>query len=243
MRREGGFDPSDVLRRRSAASSVADSGDHPMIVRHQLYDNPMPYDAADKISAHSPTLAAPRAPFATTTTGMGRERSASIKFAQEDTLHLYSPKIAGPTTHQTQARSDAHTHQDPRSADIGSSFAASSSADAYTDPYDSDRATSAHQTRSQTLPRLSSGSSLVTALSQHFASSSPDLPTNHATTPTRSRFNLPLFPGTTTANASHRTARPPGPADMDAQESMRLVRRDSDSEDEEQGNDSREMEL
>lgn len=180
---------------------------------------------------------------------MGRERSASIKFAPEDTLHLYSPKIAGPTTHQTQARSDhAHTHHDPRSADIGSSFAASSSADTYADPYESrEGPTSTYQSRSQTLPRLSSGSNLVTALSQHFASSSPDLPTNPgpATTPTRSRFNLPHFPGTgnNSAASSHRTPRPPGPADMDAQESMRLVRRDSDSEDEGMGNDSREMEL
>jgi hypothetical protein len=207
------------------------------------------FDATDKISAHSPALAAPRAPF--TSDGMGRERSASIKFAPEDTLHLYSPKIAGPTTRQTQPRSDhAHTHHDPRSADIGSSFAASSSADTYADPYEShEGATSTYQTRSQTLPRLSSGSNLVTALSQHFASSSPDLPTNNpgpATTPTRSRFNLPHFPGTgnsSMASSSHRTPRPPGPADMDAQESMRLVRRDSDSEDEGMGNDSREMEL
>lgn len=42
IRREGGFDPSDVLRRRSAANSISEHGDHPMIVRHQLYDNPMP---------------------------------------------------------------------------------------------------------------------------------------------------------------------------------------------------------
>lgn len=91
-RADSGFDPNEIVRRRHAASSggrngapgALGSGPHEMgmtqLTRHQLYDEPMPYDANDKISLHSGGQPSP---------GLlpNPPRSATLKFADEDRIH------------------------------------------------------------------------------------------------------------------------------------------------------------
>lgn len=225
-----------------------------MVIRHQLYDNPMPCvlpcsdrshhqlipipsfsnDAHDKISLHS-GLGSPQARFAND----GRERSSSITFAPADTMHIYSPmSSAGEATHSTRTRDDqAHQHAAPPSSDIANSFPSPSPSSSYPPPTSPTYFDPFNQeNRSQTLPRGASSPKLASVLSQHFASSTPEFSeTVDARAPvspsTRSRFNLPSFPRTPSRDA-HRAAHPSGPADVDAQESIRLVNRASESDDE-----------
>jgi hypothetical protein len=89
-RADSGFDPSEVVRRRNGggvrngAPGALGSGPQEMgmtsLARHQLYDEPMPYDANDKISLHSGGQPSP---------GLlpNPPRSATLKFAEEDRIH------------------------------------------------------------------------------------------------------------------------------------------------------------
>lgn len=101
MRRESRFDP-EGLRRRQGAPGAMGSGSfselgqgmsmHSRPIGVQLYDNPMPSDAMDKISIHSGVtgrsgLTSPISAFAQGEAEMARDRSSSIKFAQVDDVH------------------------------------------------------------------------------------------------------------------------------------------------------------
>ncbi|CEQ41386.1 SPOSA6832_03079 [Sporobolomyces salmonicolor] len=140
---ESAFDPREVTRRRgrNGAPGAAGSGPSAMemgmqpVVRHQLYDEPMPYvrfpslltvahsrsndshslryDAADKISLHS-SLASP--------TFNPHKRSSTLKFADQDQVHkceltilLDAPRLrdgsGGTVQHSLQPRAEgSHVH-------------------------------------------------------------------------------------------------------------------------------------
>lgn len=80
----GEFDPSEAIRRRGAPGAYG-SGPREtemgmqQLTRHQLYDEPMPLDAADKLSFHSGQPSPGLAP--------NPPRSATLKFAEEDRVH------------------------------------------------------------------------------------------------------------------------------------------------------------
>ncbi|GAA5891789.1 hypothetical protein JCM6882_006208 [Rhodosporidiobolus microsporus] len=120
MSRSGGpFDPNETnMRRRgrNGAPGAAGSGPSEMemgmrsdqggVRRYQLYDEPMPVDASDKISLHS-SLASPSFP--------GRERSSTIKFAETDNVHRYDVAAGHDGAHQhlEQPRAEgSHQHRD-----------------------------------------------------------------------------------------------------------------------------------
>lgn len=80
----GEFDPSEAIRRRGAPGAYG-SGPREtemgmqQLTRHQLYDEPMPLDAADKLSFHSGQPSPGLIP--------NPPRSATLKFADEDRVH------------------------------------------------------------------------------------------------------------------------------------------------------------
>ncbi|GAA5934991.1 uncharacterized protein JCM15063_003122 [Sporobolomyces koalae] len=125
-RADSGFDPNEVMRRRNTGQGVRNgapgalgSGPQEMgmnlLTRHQLYDEPMPYDANDKISLHSgiPSPGLPNPP-----------RSATLKFAEEDRIHQYGAR-SGDEYHTTQIRADgSHMHLPPPVPDAGDLSAA-----------------------------------------------------------------------------------------------------------------------
>ncbi|ORY87443.1 magnesium transporter NIPA-domain-containing protein [Leucosporidium creatinivorum] len=134
MRRESRFDPSTLGRTGAPGamgSGPTEGGMGMSVLRGvQLYDAPMPYDAADKISFHSATIsvAPPEAPFAS---GSGnRDRTGSITFAQSDSVHIYPTDPHGAATHHDQDRlAGSHMHiPQPGSADIANSGFSPSSA-------------------------------------------------------------------------------------------------------------------
>ncbi|GAA5867009.1 hypothetical protein JCM8547_008407 [Rhodosporidiobolus lusitaniae] len=114
-----GFGPEAMgVRRRGRNGAPGAGGSGPSelemgmrsgsVPRFQLYDQPMPADASDKISLHS-NLASPSPSF------NGRQRSSTIKFSEVDNLHQYSATPGRDSTvhHSEQQRlGDAHTHRD-----------------------------------------------------------------------------------------------------------------------------------
>ncbi|GAA5836674.1 hypothetical protein JCM11251_002693 [Rhodosporidiobolus azoricus] len=118
----GSFDPNEMnMRRRgrNGAPGALGSGPSEMemgmrndqggVRRYQLYDEPMPADASDKISLHS-SLASPSFP--------ARERSSAIKFAGTDNVHRYDTAAPGSSAssqhqHLEQPRIEgSHEHRD-----------------------------------------------------------------------------------------------------------------------------------
>ncbi|GAA5933033.1 hypothetical protein JCM1841_003222 [Sporobolomyces salmonicolor] len=228
---ESAFDPREVTRRRgrNGAPGAAGSGPSAMemgmqpVVRHQLYDEPMPYDAADKISLHS-SLASP--------TFNPHKRSSTLKFADQDQVHKYAPRLrdgsGGTVQHSLQPRAEgSHVHTSaapsipPLSADITSSTVSDFSAarsgslfstSAYTDPFttpDLDNPTTPtvgsppfpRSRGAYAVPRPSrAGSSSPShRLSSDFPPSTrpihhdSSVPDSPTPTPTRHRFALPSF--------------------------------------------------
>ncbi|GAA5969865.1 hypothetical protein JCM21900_005547 [Sporobolomyces salmonicolor] len=228
---ESAFDPREVTRRRgrNGAPGAAGSGPSAMemgmqpVVRHQLYDEPMPYDAADKISLHS-SLASP--------TFNPHKRSSTLKFADQDQVHKYAPRLrdgsGGTVQHSLQPRAEgSHLHTSaatsipPLSADITSSTVSDFSAarsgslfstSAYTDPFttpDLDNPTTPtvgsppfpRSPRAYAVPRPSraGSSSPGHRLSSDFPPSTrpihhdSSVPDSPTPTPTRHRFALPSF--------------------------------------------------
>ncbi|GAA5889355.1 hypothetical protein JCM5296_006338 [Sporobolomyces johnsonii] len=233
---ESGFDPREVMRRRgrNGAPGAAGSGPSAMemgmqpVVRHQLYDEPMPYDAADKISLHS-SLASP--------TFNPHKRSSTLKFADQDQVHKYAPRSrdgsGGTVQHSLQPTTEgAHVHTStapsiaPLSADIttdGDFSAARSgslfSTSAYTDPFttpDLDNPTTPiagsppfpRSPGAHTLPRQSRTGSSSPGRRRSSSDFSPSTPQIHhdspTPTPTRHRFALPSF-----GSSSGRARSPP----------------------------------
>ncbi|GAA6059478.1 hypothetical protein JCM10212_002221 [Sporobolomyces blumeae] len=223
-RSDGGFGsggPGDATMRRrgparNGAPGAAGSGPHEMgmqqLTRHQLYDEPMPIDASDKISLHSGLASpSPQASFDQ------RGRSSTLKFAEEDQVHHYGAG-RGNDFHSTQIRADGtHTHLPPISGDISTTtftspplpsprstdsttFSAARSGSvfstsAYADPYATD---APDASTAPTFPRSPGRHVLPTTSSTHDQplSISPSSASNLATvtSPTRHRFALPSFP-------------------------------------------------
>ncbi|KAK4048239.1 hypothetical protein OIV83_004944 [Microbotryomycetes sp. JL201] len=117
QRRDSGFRPV-----RNGAPGAMGSGPSELgmdVIRGvQLYDNPMPYDAAEKISHHSGSIKSPREPDFT------RPRSSSIAFAPSDSVHRYPNDPRGMPSHtQLERLPGTHEHMPsiPGSADIANS--------------------------------------------------------------------------------------------------------------------------
>ncbi|BGP16982.1 hypothetical protein JCM10213_007428 [Rhodosporidiobolus nylandii] len=197
--------------------------------RYQLYDEPMPLDASDKISLHS-SLASPRL--------AAPQRSSTIKSAESDNIHRYDskgtaqhleqPRLPGEHVHRditsptsttfsqishTAQRATSPLAKEPFSAArSGSVFATS----AYTDPYADSLAPSrdasfADSSKAQTHPQrqaFASSGSLAAQLNSSFAASSPHLPrdvTSLDFAPSASSGDLERgssAPGASTASAS-----------------------------------------
>ncbi|GAA5897880.1 uncharacterized protein JCM6883_000850 [Sporobolomyces salmoneus] len=269
-RADSGFDPNDVVRRRNVAGTrngapgALGSGPQEMgmtqLTRHQLYDEPMPYDANDKISLHSGGQPSP---------GLlpNPPRSATLKFAEEDRVHHYGAR-SGDEYHSTQVRAEgSHVHLPPPipdSGDLSSAVFTSppipSPTSRESDGFSAARSGSVFSTSdpyaNEEEPHLGPGR-FPRSPGQHTLPSSSTLreePLSTSTTaasnlanvvsPTRHRFALPSFTRsrsrsrTTSENNSHRSARPKGPADLEETESEALVgregeHRNSDDEDEE----------
>ncbi|KAI5474543.1 tubulin beta-1 chain [Pseudohyphozyma bogoriensis] len=256
MRREGPFDPSEIVRRRAHRMEQGnEQGLGLDVVRHQLYDNPMPSDYADKISMHSGGLTSPNASINT------RDRSTTITFSPTETTHRYPSQPGGPSssvTHDTHPLgSHSHLHQSsfppipgspaaPGSADISSQqrFPDPDHSPVVTQSFYQDPYLATHHSpnlgvggdrRAQTLPR-SAGTAVADVLaSQDYAASSPDLSvpvqaTASMSPTTRSRFPLPLhFPRSRSGSSGqgHRVAHPAGPPELDRAEGQGLVQVDS----------------
>ncbi|KAL8292184.1 hypothetical protein RQP46_001650 [Phenoliferia psychrophenolica] len=237
MRREGAFDPSDVVRRRRQQQEGGeDSSSLGMgVVRHQLYDNPMPEDS-DKDSS----LATPLPRFADATS---RDRSPSLTFAAQDTRHMYGAqgKKSGDVVVHEAVSSSGHMHgprelatspgggpltRSPQQSDIGSTFPESSPASPtfpfppresqpYVDPYERARGAPTEHGMQRDFRSNSIGSA-------HGASDAALSPRSQP----KSRFPLP-FRGT-----SKDRRHPIGTdADMERSESASLVHQRHVSED------------
>ncbi|GAA6051456.1 hypothetical protein JCM3770_004541 [Rhodotorula araucariae] len=250
---------------RNGAPGAGGSGPSEMgrdgVKRYQLYDGPtaiheepLPLDAADKISLHS-GLPSP------SLDGKSRANSA-IKFAENDNLHLYAdsrkgpdarhleqPRLAGTHVHRatfpaaTSDIGESPTGSLPRADFSGARSGSLFSSSAYEDPYANAPPAS---------PPLSAGGSassrmsLAKRLGSAFASSSPDLtsydfapaaaggdpPASAAASGGRSRFALPPFrKGSREASPARMGAgvpHPRGPRDAQARsEEEALVARGS----------------
>ncbi|KAM0789325.1 hypothetical protein ACM66B_000161 [Microbotryomycetes sp. NB124-2] len=119
QRRDSGFRPV-----RHGAPGAMGSGPSEMgmdVLRGvQLYDNPMPYDAAEKISQHSGSIKSPVGDGPDFT----RPRSSSIAFAPSDSVHRYPNDPRGISSHHQLDRlpgTHEHLPSVPGSADIASS--------------------------------------------------------------------------------------------------------------------------
>lgn len=192
------------------------------IVRTQLYDNPMPRDAADKVSLYSnPTSPNPLTSRAGSEADAshgfgGPRRNRAISFAQADDKML----------HQHQAPGGLSL---PDTGDIAGSFPRSPQD--YHDPYADDNYNRNPSSFPTTTP-------ITTAsLPTHFASASghddddSDHPFDSQLSPnSKSRFNIPNFSRTSSREKFH----PSGPPDLDRQESQALVSRGSIDDDEEE---------
>lgn len=212
MRQEASFDPDSVARRRgrhangeSVDTSTADYGMQP--VRTQLYDNPMPADASDKISLYS-NHASPLPRDGNSRRGSGtagRERAISFAAQQGDRSH----------DHQMAGR------YYPNSADI-TQYPEES--DPYRDPFADGSRSDLHA------PPLSLTATpkLSTLLASHFSATAPlDTQLSPAT---KARFKIPEL----RSKSRDRGHRPQGPSDLDRLESQSLVHRQSEEEDEDE---------
>ncbi|GJN91225.1 hypothetical protein Rhopal_004243-T1 [Rhodotorula paludigena] len=241
-------------RGRQGAPGAMGSGPGQMgedgLRRYQLYDGPatdepMPLDAADKISLHSNPKSA---------TINGREKSGSaITFADNDNLHLYAASRKGPATqHVEQPRLEGtHVHT-PTQGDFSIARSGSLFADkAYADPFSEENASAAGTSghglagpQRQGTGDLGARPTLAQRLSSAFSTSSPDLASQDfapapdaapSTAPAGSRGRFSLSPfgrggarrsmsppgeamnGSTGAPRDHRVAHPRGPRDAEAQ--------------------------
>ncbi|KAK4057234.1 hypothetical protein OIO90_001729 [Microbotryomycetes sp. JL221] len=117
-RRESGFRPIG----RKGAPGAMGSGPSEVgmdVLRNgvQLYDNPMPYDAEEKISQYSGSLKSP----AGNGPDFTRPRSSSIAFAPSDAIHRYPNDPRGQSSHtQLDRAPGTHEHMSivPGSSDI-----------------------------------------------------------------------------------------------------------------------------
>lgn len=169
------------------------------------------HDASDKISLHS-NLASPSPQYAENNLTPNRIRSPTITFANHDDVHRYGSKgDSGIFHHQQEPQKNDHMHgprdPPPRSADIASS-----------------------SFQSPQLPPLPPTS----PYHDPYYSGNRDEEVQESER-NRSRFNVPGFPRGASRDGGHGVNHPRGPADVDATESMRLVNRDSDDEDEYRG--------
>ncbi|GAA5924276.1 hypothetical protein JCM3775_005644 [Rhodotorula graminis] len=229
---------------RTGAPGAAGSGPSENIPRYQLYDapaqiheEPLPIDAADKISLHS-GLASPGLPSPVPSLDGRPRASSAVKFAQNDNLHLYGVSRKGPTGHVEQPRLEGtHVHQSSfpvATSDVGDAatgdFSAARSGSlfaspAYRDPY-------AEQPASLT-STSHSRQSLAQRLGSAFSPSSPDIAEKDfnpafaavdvpgtAPLPSRGRFALsPLRKGSREASPARTGAgvpHPRGPRDAEA---------------------------
>ncbi|GAA6032531.1 hypothetical protein JCM8097_004802 [Rhodosporidiobolus ruineniae] len=123
----GGFGEDEMQMRRrgrSGAPGAGGSGElemgmraQPSVRRYQLVDEPMPLDAADKISLHS-SIASPTPEHGT------RTRASTLQFADTDQVHRYSnrPGTGQSAQHLEQPRlAGQHTHRDITSPGAASS--------------------------------------------------------------------------------------------------------------------------
>ncbi|GAA5873020.1 hypothetical protein JCM16303_006916 [Sporobolomyces ruberrimus] len=227
-RADSGFDPNDVMRRRNGAGvrngapGALGSGPQEMgmttLTKHQLYDEPMPYDAQDKISLHSGQPSPGLLP--------NPPRSATLKFAPEDRVHHYGAR-SGDEYHSTQIRAEgSHMHlpppipdsgdlssatfssppiPSPTSRESGTFSAARSgsvfSTSAYADPYSTPTSRGEDNDRSDLgpgrFPRSPGQHTLPSSstLREEEASlSNSDSTASNVTNPTRHRFALPFAP-------------------------------------------------
>lgn len=226
MHRESAFNVNEVARRRrntetTEGGGVDEMGMHTM-VRTQLYDNPMPRDAADKVSLYSnPTspnpLTSRAGSEAEASHGFGGpRRTRAISFAQGDDkmLHQHQP-LGGRSL--------------PDTGDLAGSFPRSPQD--YHDPYADEN----YNRGSSSVPTTTLGTTAM--LPTHFASASghddddSDHPFDSQLSPnSKSRFNIPNFSRTSSREKFH----PSGPPDLDRQESQALVSRGSIDDDEEE---------
>lgn len=202
-------------------------------VRHQLYDAPMPSNAADKISLYS-SPASPRPDeslddYDRHGGSTGRTRGTTISFANEDDIgHNHTGR-----TDVFPPRKDSIDHPSSR-------FSAYSPDAFHGQEYEARSLSAASPTR---LPRGGGGGpNLASMLSNHFAHSEQHDQGPTAASPRSRRFNVPGFgsrgvsPG---GGAGHREGRIKGPRDLDMVESRSLVHSDDvdeendDAEDEE----------
>ncbi|KAM0748503.1 DUF803-domain-containing protein [Meredithblackwellia eburnea MCA 4105] len=234
----GAFDPADTVRRRAGSgvsqASGATGATYGMnnLVRHQLYDAPMPSDAADKISMHSSNLASPRPNFAAEDQFSDRQRSSSISFAAQDTLHRYSDKPGtGDATHELYPRGESHVHQSsfPPPSAIASSSSARSSPPVIP-PFSADITGERGPGRSSPLYSHEGSNDYVDPYRDYMDDDASDPQLSPTSGRSKSRFPLPFQRGSS-KDPGHRVPHPPGPPDMDRQESASLIRRgDSDNE-------------
>ncbi|GAA6023085.1 hypothetical protein JCM11491_002328 [Sporobolomyces phaffii] len=269
-RADSGFDPNEAIRRRNGAGTrngapgALGSGPQEMgmgmtqLTRHQLYDEPMPYDANDKISLHSGQPSPGLVP--------NPPRSSTLKFAEEDRVHQYGAR-SGDEYHTTQVRAEgSHVHlpppvpdagdlssavftsppiPSPKSTESGTFSAARSgsvfSTAAYADPYAAGNAGEDPNLGPGRFPRspgqhvLPSSSTVQGEPLSISDSTRTESNLANVTSPTRHRFALPSFPRphsrsrTTSETNLHRGARPKGPADLEETESEALVGRAGDA--------------
>lgn len=221
-------------------------------VRHQLYDAPMPRDAADKISLYSTGSPAPDERAGPSVAG--RKRGPTISFANEDDIghdHQFSPRLGQVGENVSQGGLAGYSDQSSSTVFPPPRTDSNPSASQFADPDQEDRdefrANSRghrdwNQGRPSTLPKGGGGGgpNLAAMLSNHFSSSSPALhyPNDQPLPSPNRRFVLPGFPrmsSDTVGSTSHRDARMKGPSDLDEVESRSLVQ--SDRHDDDQDDD------
>lgn len=256
LRRDPGLDVENARRRHGPPVPMTTVGTEGL-VRHQLYDNPMPSDALDKVSMHSGSdrqmVTSPGriSPGLMPWEPEARPRSSTITFAPADTVHTYARKPGSSATHVEQARVEgSHTHHYPGqhpsrlptldfgdpAGDVGDVSA--SGLPSYYNPYE----------RVEHTEPSSGGLSLADILRNRKHSDSdaaksqkgPRSPTSPG-----HRFHMPFkrmrtSSGREGSETDHRVQHPAGPADLDAQESEGLVRREDEDDDQndDEGTDS-----
>lgn len=228
-----------TARRNHSGSFGVPAGSH-ALERHQLYDSPMPSDAADKISLHSSAISPTSA---TTPTGSrlalpGRPRGSSVTFAHHPTVHGYMPPAPGdPRVHERDITSQ------PASASTSifqnPSLSPADKRDENVQEVDlmggGEYDPNGHE-RYQTLPREAKSGVLASILSSYHSKSTPDVSQSDSGDTIRddgtlrsptSRFGLPHFHASQNGStASGRSARRPhGPRALDMSESESLVPR------------------
>lgn len=246
MRREAGFDVHDIARRRRrtqdsfyGVGGAGEGSEHGMAELSrgvQLYDNPMPLDASDKVSLYSvgPNSPLPSSIGGGTRRGSENEnatgrKSRAISFAttQDDRTH----------DHSSYGGNKGGLIAPPDSADITSSafprpirddapnMTAAQREALYSDPF----VETTYSDQRQTIPKINTLSSLFPSpTTTNFSMANDSLSPS-----SKARFNIPNF-------SRGSPSRPKGPADLDRMESRGLVYKglDEDDDDEEEFGDS-----